>query len=76
MGGEKMEENLIKKIPSFKGIETDKFSKKRLLIYAGIIFIFLLSLLFISNNEGFYNKPIGKITAIEEEEFNKKTDNG
>lgn len=71
MGG-----NLIEKMPQFKDIQTDKFSKMKLLIWLGVIAISLLSLFFVSNNEGFYNKPIGKIIAIDEEEFNKTTDNG
>lgn len=71
-----MGESLLKKMPKIKDIETDKFSKKRLILWVGVIVISLLSLLFISNNEGFYNRPIGKITTIEEEEFNNKTDNG
>lgn len=76
MGGEKMGGNLIKKMPKFKDIQTDKFSKKRLLLWLGAIVISLLSLFFISNNERFYNKPIGKIINIDEQEFNKKTDDG
>jgi uncharacterized membrane protein len=76
MDGGKMGENLIGKIAQSIDFKSNKFSKNRLLLLAAVITMSLLSLLFISNNEGFYSKTIGKIVTIEEEEFNKKTDNG
>ena len=33
-------------------------------------------MIFISNNEGLYNKPIAKIISVDEQESNKETDNG
>lgn len=65
-----------KKILNYKVTEMKKFSKKKIMIWVSIIIISLVSLLFISNNEWVYNKSIAKITAIDEQEFNKKTDNG
>lgn len=76
MGDGKMRGNLMWKMFRFIDIKSDKLSKKRLLLWAAVITMSLISLLFISNNESSYNKPIGKIVSIQEEEFNKKTDNG
>jgi len=71
-----MVRNLINKVLNFVVIKSNKISKKKLAIWVGIIIISLFSLLFISNNEGLYNKPIAKIISIDEQETDKKTDNG
>lgn len=71
-----MNRNLINKVLNFAIIKSNKISKKKLTLWVGVIIISLFSLLFISNNEGLYNKPIAKITSIDEQESYKKTDNG
>lgn len=71
-----MIKNLINKIQIFKTIKSNKISKKKLIIWVGVIIISLFSLIFISNNEGLYNKPIAKILLVDEQESNKETDNG
>lgn len=68
--------NLINKILNVISIKNNKISKKKLAIWTGLIIISLLSLLFISNNEMLYNKPIAKIIQVSEQESNKKTDDG
>jgi uncharacterized membrane protein len=71
-----MARDFIKKRLNFKTTETSKFNKKKLALWAGLIIMSIFSLLFISNNEGAYNKPIAKIIKIDEQESNKKTDDG
>ncbi|AGF57657.1 putative membrane protein [Clostridium saccharoperbutylacetonicum] len=71
-----MSKDLIKNIFNFRATEINKFSKKKLVLGAILIIISLISLFFISNNENFYDKPIGKVISIEEKEFDKKTDDG
>ena len=71
-----MAKNLINKMKIFRTIKSNKISKKKLIIWLGVIIISLFSLIFISNNEGLYNKPIAKILLVDEQEFNKETDNG
>lgn len=71
-----MARNIINKILSFTTIKSNKISKKKLVILAGVIIISLFSLLFILNNEGLYNKPIAKIISVDEQESNKETDKG
>lgn len=68
--------NLINKILNVASIKNNKISKKKLAILTGLIILSLFTLLFISNNESLYNKPIAKIIAIDEQESNKKTDDG
>ena len=69
-------EFIIKNIPKFRTIKTDKISKKRLAIWTGLIIMSLFSLYFITNNEDMYNRPIAKIITINEEESNKETADG
>ncbi|WP_244834660.1 YibE/F family protein [Clostridium sp. BJN0001] len=51
-------------------------NKRKLVIWVGLIILSLFSLIFISNNEGLYNKPIAKIIEISEEESSKQTNDG
>ena len=67
---------IIENISKFRNIKTNKISKKRLTIWAGLIIMSLLSLYFITNNEDMYNKPIAKIITINEEGSNKETTDG
>ena len=53
-----------------------KNNKKTIFISLGIIFISLFSLIFISNNESFYDKTIAKITSVSEKESSQETDKG
>ncbi|OOM10443.1 YibE/F family protein [Clostridium saccharobutylicum] len=66
----------IKKILNLKNNQTNKYDKRKLLLWAGVLILVLFSLLFVSNNEELYNKPIAKIISIEEQESTKKTDDG
>lgn len=66
----------IKKILNLKNNQTNKYDKKKLLLWAGVLILVLFSLLFVSNNEESYNKPIAKIISIEEQKSTKKTDDG
>ena len=67
---------IIDNISKFRTIKTNKISKKRLAIWAGLIIMSLFSLYIITNNEDMYNKPIAKIITINEEESNKETGDG
>lgn len=69
--------NLINNyISKFKNIETGKINKNILIISIGLIIISLLSVYFISTNEDLYNRPIAKITSIEEKAFEQESTTG
>lgn len=65
-----------RKILNYQIIEMKKFRKRKTVLCMGVIVISLLSLFFVLNNEALYTKPIGKIITIDEQKFDKKTDNG
>lgn len=71
-----MTRDYIKNILNFKISSMNKLNKRKIMLWAGLIIISVFSLLFISNNEGLYNKPIAKIIEINEQDSNKKTDDG
>ena len=65
-----------KNILNYQITEIKKIRKRKIMLWMGVIVISLLSLFFVSNNEALYSKPIGKIITIDEQKFDKKTDNG
>ncbi len=55
----------------FKSIISDNRKKRNFIFIILLLFVSILSFYFVTNNEGFYSKPIAKITSITEKKENQ-----
>jgi len=65
--------SFVKDILNVRWLKSHTYHKKKLAIWLGIIMLSLCNLFFISNNQGLYHKPIGKVIEIQEQKSYKDT---